>query len=75
MFEDSFHEEMRRRMKINYYENGGKVRKQIRDYVTRYKIDEGLLKGYNTDELKLEKIKNIVKEEKLKKIKNEALSL
>lgn len=68
MYEDDFHKEMRRRMKINYYENGGKIRKQIRDYTLRYKIDKELLNDCDTAEKKLEMVKSIAEEEKKKKL-------
>ena len=36
MFDTAFHAEMRRRMKIHYHENGGKGRRMLRYYRTKY---------------------------------------
>ncbi len=36
MFDTEFHAEMRKRMKINYYENGGREKRMIRYYQLKY---------------------------------------
>ena len=68
MYDDDFHKEMRKRMKFHYYECGGKIKKQIRDYVTRYKIDKEILNDCDTVEKKLELVKNIAEQQKKKKM-------
>jgi hypothetical protein len=54
---DFFHEEMRRRMKMNY-DNGGKERKQLKYYYKKHTIDATFFNGENLQHSdKIKKIK------------------
>ena len=61
IYEDQFHEEMRRRMKDLYHNKGGKTRASIRRLLNRHQLDKRVLDTFATDEDKLIFLKNYAK--------------